>query len=248
MLLPHPEMPYRCPSMGYLTLWGLLESIAMPTFEVTSRNKVKRLAERGKYDKATIYPIVDEAFICHVGFVQDGQPFVIPTIHARFEDTIFFHGAKASRLLKHIQAGNPLCVTVTLLDGLVMARSVFHHSMNYRAAVLYGCGQVIEDEAEKLAALRIISEAIMPGRWDDARQPTRKELKATTVVAMPIESASAKTRSGPPGDDEEDYDLSVWAGVVPIQQQIGAPAADPLLKDGIEVPDYMADFVKSRVL
>jgi hypothetical protein len=215
----------------------------MPTFELTPRNKVKRLAERGKYDKATIYPIVDEAFICHVGFVQDGQPFVIPTIHARHEDTIFFHGAKASRLLKHIEAGHPLCVTVTLLDGLVMARSVFHHSMNYRAAVLYGRGQVIEEPAEKLAALRTVSEAIMPGRWDDARQPTRKELKATTVVAMPIESASAKTRSGPPGDDDEDYALPVWAGVVPIRQLIELPVADPLLNEGITVPDYMADFV-----
>jgi nitroimidazol reductase NimA-like FMN-containing flavoprotein (pyridoxamine 5'-phosphate oxidase superfamily) len=135
-------------------------------------------------------------------------------------------------------------VTITLLDGLVMARSLFHHSMNYRAAVLYGCGQVIKDLAEKVAALRIISEAVMPGRWDDARLPTRKELKATTVVAMPIESASAKIRSGPPGDDEEDYALPVWAGVVPIRQQISVPLPDPLLSKGIEVPDYMADFVK----
>jgi nitroimidazol reductase NimA-like FMN-containing flavoprotein (pyridoxamine 5'-phosphate oxidase superfamily) len=218
----------------------------MPTFVVTPRNKVKRLAERGNYDKDTIYPIVDEAFICHVGFVQDGQPFVIPTIHARHEDTIFFHGAKASRLLKHIEAGNPLCVTITLLDGLVMARSVFHHSMNYRAAVLYGCGQVIKDQAEKLAALHIISEAVMPGRWDDARQPTRKELNATTVVAMPIESASAKTRSGPPGDDDEDYALPVWAGIVPIRQLIETPVNDPLLNKDIGLPDYIARFVNGR--
>ena len=218
----------------------------MPTFEVTSRNKVKRLAERGKYDKATIYPIVDEACIGHVGFVQAGQPFVIPTIHARRGDTILFHGAKASRLLKHIQGGNPLCVTITLLDGLVMARSVFHHSMNYRAAVLYGHGRLIETEAEKWEALRLISEAVMPGRWDDARQPTRKELNATTVVAMPIESASAKIRSGPPGDDDEDYALPVWAGIVPIRQQIDVPVADPLLSEGIELPDYMADFVNGR--
>jgi nitroimidazol reductase NimA-like FMN-containing flavoprotein (pyridoxamine 5'-phosphate oxidase superfamily) len=223
-----------------------MEAMPMPTFAATPRNKVKRLAERGQYDKATIYPIVDEAFICHVGFVQAGQPFVIPTIHARREDTLFFHGAKASRLLKHIQTGHPLCVTVTLLDGLVMARSVFHHSMNYRAAVLYGCGQIVEDKVEKMAALRLISEAVMPGRWDDARQPTRKEMNATTVVAMPIESASAKIRSGPPGDDDEDYALPVWAGVVPIRQQIDWPVADPLLSDGIELPAYMAQFVNGR--
>jgi nitroimidazol reductase NimA-like FMN-containing flavoprotein (pyridoxamine 5'-phosphate oxidase superfamily) len=216
----------------------------MTTFPINRRNKVKRLAERGQYDKATIYPIVDEAFICHVGFVQEGQPFVIPTIHARWDDRILFHGAKASRLLKHIQAGNPLCVTVTLLDGLVMARSLFNHSMNYRSAVLYGHGYLLEDGAEKLEALRLISEAIVPGRWEDARQPTGKEMQATTVVAMPIESASAKIRSGPPGDDEEDYALPVWAGVVPIRQQIGAPLADPRLSEEIEVPAYMADFVK----
>ncbi len=218
----------------------------MSTFPVTRRNRVKRLAERGQYDKAVIYPIVDEAIICHVGFVVGDQPFVIPTIHARRDDTILFHGAKASRLLKHIQAGNPLCVTVTLLDGLVMARSVFHHSMNYRSAVLYGHGQLIEPGRGKMEALRLISEAVMPGRWDDARQPTRKEMNATTVVAMPIDSASAKVRVGPPGDDDEDYALPVWAGVVPIGQQIGRPIDDPLLNKGINVPDYIADFVNDH--
>lgn len=217
----------------------------MSTFPTTPRNKVKRLAERGQYDKATIYPIVDEALICHVGFVIDDQPFVIPTIHARRDDAILFHGAKASRMLKHIQEGGPLCVTVTLLDGLVMARSVFHHSMNYRSAVLYGHGHLIEPGPEKMEALRLISEAIMPGRWDDARQPTRKEMNATTVVAMPIESASAKIRTGPPGDDDEDYGLPVWAGVVPLHKEIGKPLPDPLLTDGIEVPSYMIDFVKN---
>ena len=217
----------------------------MSDFPTTPRNKVKRLAERGQYDKAVIYPIVDAAFICHVGFVVDGQPFVIPTIHARRDDEILFHGAKASRMLKHIEAGHPLCVTVTLLDGLVMARSVFHHSMNYRSAVLYGHGRLVEPGPEKIEALRLISEAIMPGRWDDARQPTRKEMNATTVVVMPIKSASAKIRTGPPGDDDEDYTLPVWAGVVPLRQDIGMPVADPLLTKGIVVPDYMADFVKN---
>jgi nitroimidazol reductase NimA-like FMN-containing flavoprotein (pyridoxamine 5'-phosphate oxidase superfamily) len=234
--------------MGYLILWGLYGGQNMSIFPTTPRNQVKRLAERGQYDKAVIYPIVDEAFICHIGFVMEDQPFVIPTIHARQDDTILFHGAKASRLLKHIQAGNPLCVTVTLLDGLVMARSVFHHSMNYRSAVLYGHGHLVEAGSEKMEALRLVSEAIMPGRWDDARQPTRKEMNATTVVAMPIESASAKIRTGPPGDDEEDYALRVWAGVVPLRQQIGTPLADPVLTDGINMPDYMADFVNGRNL
>lgn len=215
----------------------------MSKFPITPRNKVRRLAKRGQYDRDVIYPIVDEAFICHVGFVVDEQPFVIPTIHARRGDTILFHGAKASRMLKHIQAGNPLCVTVTLLDGLVMARSVFHHSMNYRSAVLYGCGHIIKDEAEKWEALRLISEAVMPGRWDDARQPTAKEMKATTVVAMPIDNASAKVRTGPPGDDEEDYGLPVWAGVVPLRQLVERPLPDPLLPEGIGIPDYMAEFV-----
>ena len=209
------------------------------SFEKTSRNTVKRMPARGQYDREVIYPIIDAALICHVGFVQNGQPFVIPTIHARQGDSIFLHGAKASRLLKHIASGEPVCVAVTHVDGLVMARSVFHHSMNYRSATIFGRGQLIEDEAEKFNALAVVTEHLMPGRWADARQPTPLELNATTVVEIFIESASAKMRNGPPSDDEEDYALPVWAGVLPLRAQWLAPENDPRLRDGIELPAYL---------
>ena len=215
---------------------------AQPEFAQEEHNRVRRLPARGAYDKATIYAIVDAAPICHVGFAVDGQPYVIPTIHARVDDTVFFHGAKASRLLKHMKAGRPLCVTVTHLDGLVLARSVFHHSMNYRSAILFGQGEIVTDADAKWAALEAITEHVLPGRWADARRPTAKEMQATTVVAMAIESASAKTRSGPPGDDEEDYALPVWAGVLPLQVQALPLEADPRLRAGIEVPDYVAHY------
>lgn len=214
------------------------------TFAKTPRNTVKRIPDRGKYDAETIYPILDAALICHVGFVQDEQPFVIPTIHARQGDSIYLHGAKASRLLKHVASGEPICITVTLLDGLVLARSTFHSSMNYRSATVYGRGRLIEDEAEKVTALTVISEHLMPGRWEDSRQPTPLELNATSVVEITIESASAKVRSGPPNDDEADYALPIWAGVVPIQQQLLKPLADPNLGAGIEVPGYILSMLK----
>ena len=215
---------------------------AQPEFAQEEHNRVRRLPARGAYDKATIYAIVDAAPTCHVGFAVDGWPYVIPTIHARVDDTVFFHGAKASRLLKHMKAGRPLCVTVTHLDGLVLARSVFHHSMNYRSAMLFGRGEIVTDADAKWAALEAITEHVLPGRWADARRPTAKEMQATTVVAMAIESASAKTRSGPPGDDEEDYALPVWAGVLPLQVQALPLEADPRLRAGIEVPDYVAHY------
>lgn len=208
------------------------------SFERTDRNRVRRLPKRGHYDRETIYPIVDEARICHVGFAQDDQPFVIPTIHARRGDELLLHGATTSRMLRHIEGGHPLCVTVTLLDGVVLARSVFHHSMNYRAAVLFGRGRLLEDH-EKMDALEVISEAILPGRWADARQPNEKELRATSVVSMQIESASAKIRRGPPGDEEEDYALPHWAGVLPLHLAAGPPIPDPLLPDEIPLPDYI---------
>ncbi len=203
----------------------------------TALNKVRRMPERGVYDRDAIYAIVDAALICHVGFVQDGQPFVIPTIHARLGDEILLHGAKASRLLKHVQAGQPICVSVTLLDGLVLARSVFNSSMNYRSALLFGHGRTIEDRAEKLAGLAALTEHLLPGRWEEARQPTEKELQATTLVAISIDSASAKVRSGPPSDDEEDYGLPIWAGVLPIRQQFLEPDADARLLEGVPLPD-----------
>ena len=181
----------------------------MTQFPQTTINKVHRLAKRANYDAETIYKIVDDSPICQVGFVMDGQPFVIPTIHARVADTIYLHGAPASRMLKHIEAGYNLCLSFTLLDGLVMARSVFHSSMNYRSAVVFGQGRVVESDEEKLRALTTIVEHVMPGRTHDARNPNQKELDSTTVVAVAIESASAKIRTGGPIDDEEDYELPV---------------------------------------
>jgi nitroimidazol reductase NimA-like FMN-containing flavoprotein (pyridoxamine 5'-phosphate oxidase superfamily) len=212
------------------------------TFPKTARNKVKRLPERGHYDAATIYPIVDAALICHVGFVLEGQPFVIPTLHARQDDTILLHGAKGSRLLRHIQSGGQVCITITHVDGIVLARSVFHHSINYRSAVLFGTGALIVDAQAQLQALEAFTERLIPGRWQDARQPNALELKQTMVIAVQIESASAKLRTGPPGDEAEDYDLPVWAGVLPLRQSAGAPLADPQLKPGVELPDYIRDF------
>ncbi len=214
----------------------------LTSFEKTSRNTVKRMPARGQYDSEIIYPIIDSALICHVGFVQDGQPFVIPTIHARQGDSIFLHGAKASRMLKHIASGEPVCITVTHVDGLVLARSVFHHSMNYRSATVFGRGQLIEDEAEKMAALAVITEHLMPGRWDDARQPTPLEMNATTVVEVFIESASAKMRNGPPSDDEEDYALPVWAGVLPLKLSPQAPVPDEEMNSEVPMPGYVRDY------
>jgi hypothetical protein len=217
----------------------------MNPFPITERNRLHRLAKRGSYDRQTIYPIVDEALVCHVGFVQDGQPFVIPTIHARVDDTLILHGSKASRMLQHIQEGAPVCVTITLLDGLVLARSVFHSSMNYRSAVLFGRGRLLQSDEEKMYALEALTEHLARGRWQEARLPTRKELDATSVVVIDIEEASSKLRSGPPGDDEEDYALPIWAGVLPLQQQVQAPIDDPLLLPGIAAPDYVSNYTRA---
>lgn len=214
----------------------------MSEFTKTSLNQINRLPKRGEYDRAAIYRILDEGLICHVGFLEGDQPFIIPTIHARVGDSLVLHGAKASRMLKHAQAGHAMCVTVTLVDGLVLARAVFHHSINYRSVVLFGRGEMIEAEEEKLRALEAVTEHIMPGRWQEARQPNRQELAATTVVKIPIDSASAKIRVGPPGDDEEDYALPIWAGVLPFQQQTLRPVNDPRLNDGIPVPDYVLTY------
>ena len=211
-------------------------------FEQEARNRVRRIPERGHYDRETIYAIVDEALICHVAFAVDGQPFVVPTIHARMGDELILHGAKASRLLKYIEAGHPVSVAITLLDGLVMARSVFHSSMNYRSAVIFGAGRVLESDDEKLAALELLTEHLVRGRWQDARQPTTLELNATTVIAIAIDSASAKVRVGPPSDDAEDYALPIWAGVLPLQQQTGSPLPDPKLAPGIAAPEYLVDY------
>lgn len=217
----------------------------METFPKTDLNTVKRVPKRGQYDKETIYDIVDDALICHVSFVFDGRPMIIPTIHARQGDTILLHGATSSRMLRHIATGADLCIAVTHLDGLVLARSVFHHSMNYRSAVLFGKGELIDDPEKKMAALKIFTEKLIPGRWDDARRPSPTEAKATHIVRIPIESASAKVRVGPPGDDDKDYALDVWAGVLPMHTVFGDLTADPLLKAGVEAPDYLNDYAQS---
>ena len=218
----------------------------MTEYKPTEVSRVRRVPERGQYDKETIYGIVDDALICHVGFVQEGRPFVIPTLHARQGDEILLHGATTSRLIRHVQAGHEVCLTMTHVDGIVLARSVFHHSLNYRSAVLFGRGYLLEGDEATMAALEYFTERLMPGRWVDARSPNRKELKATAVVAVPIEMASAKVRSGPPGDDEEDYTLPVWAGVLPIVQKVGLPEADGRLAEEIAVPDYVVKYMTER--
>jgi nitroimidazol reductase NimA-like FMN-containing flavoprotein (pyridoxamine 5'-phosphate oxidase superfamily) len=211
----------------------------MASIEIDQRNRVKRAPERGVYDREAIYEIVDEALYCHVGFVQDGQPFVIPSTHARDGDDLLLHGATSSRLIRHIQAGHEVCIAITFMDGLVLARSIYSHSMNYRSAVLFGKGGIVEGDEETLRGLELLSEHIMPGRWDDSRKPNEKELKATAVVSISIESASAKVRTGPPNDEDEDYELPFWAGVLPIQQRFLDPESDPRLDQNIALPEYI---------
>ena len=220
----------------------------MSEFAITPINRLRRIPERGIYDKETIYQIIDDALICHVGLVQDGRPFVIPTLHARRDDEILLHGATTSRLIRHAQAGNQLCLTFTHVDGIVLARSVFHHSINYRSVVLFGQGQLVQGDQANMDALEQFTERLLPGRWDDARSPNAKELKATSIVAISIESASAKVRSGEPGDDEEDYALPHWAGVLPVRQEVGSPEPDGRLADDTPLPDYIADYILSRNL
>jgi uncharacterized protein len=206
------------------------------------RVRVRRLPKRAAYDRATIDPILDEALVCHLGFVVNGQPFVIPTLHARVGDRLYVHGSSASRMLGTLARGAPACVTVTLIDGLVLARSAFHHSINYRSVVLLGTATPVVDPDEKIEALQAVTNHIVPGRWDDVRPPTAQELKATSVLCLPLDEVSAKVRTGPPVDDDEDYALDVWAGVVPLALKAGAPVTDPLLKDGIRVPRYASSY------
>jgi uncharacterized protein len=203
----------------------------------TARTRVVREPNRGVYDRQTVYQILDDAFLCHVGFVVDGQPFVIPTSYGRKDAQLYIHGSAASRMLRQMKDGVPVCVTVTLIDGLVLARSVFNHSMNYRSVMILGKGALVEDREEKLEALRVLSEHIIPGRWADARQPNERELKATSVLRVPIEEFSAKVRTGPPIDDEEDLSFPTWAGVIPLEIKAGEPINDSSA-DGQEIPAY----------
>jgi nitroimidazol reductase NimA-like FMN-containing flavoprotein (pyridoxamine 5'-phosphate oxidase superfamily) len=212
------------------------------TFLQTERTRLKRLPKRGHFDRETVYGILDEGFICHVGFAAEGQPFVIPTGYARDGDKLYIHGSQASRMLRTLSAGIDVCVTVTIVDGLVLARSAFHHSMNYRSVVVFGRATLVEDREEKLAALLALSEHFIRGRWADVREPTEAELIMTTVLSLPLVEASAKVRTGPPLDDEEDYSMPVWAGVIPLRLEAGAPIKDPRLPDGIEAPGYARDY------
>ena len=208
----------------------------------TERTKVKRLPARGAYDRDTIYAILDEGFICHVGFVIDDQPYVIPTGYARIGDDLYIHGSSASRMLRNLSKGVDVCVTVTLLDGLVLARSAFHHSINYRSVVVLGKAELVEDADEKYRVLEAFTEHVIPGRWPEIRWPNELELKATSVLKLPIAEASAKIRTGDPKDDEEDYQMNIWAGVLPLKVTKGDPVPDTRLSDGIEIPAHVRSY------
>ena len=209
----------------------------MDAYAPTPRTQVKRLPKRGIYDKEQVHAILDEGFLCHVGFAVDGQPYVIPTGYARVGEQIYIHGSAASRMLRTLDQGIDVCLTVTLLDGFVLARSAFHHSMNYRSVVVLGRARLVTDPEEKLMALASFTNHILPGRWDEVRQPTEQELKSTSVLALPLNEVSAKVRSGGPIDDEEDYALPIWAGVVPVRTTVGHPVPDGRLLPGIPPVD-----------
>jgi nitroimidazol reductase NimA-like FMN-containing flavoprotein (pyridoxamine 5'-phosphate oxidase superfamily) len=214
----------------------------MTQFQPTERTQVKRLPKRGHYDAETVFQILDSAFVCHVGFSVDGQPFVIPTNYGRSGTTLYLHGSSASRMLKTLSSGVPVCVTVTHVDGLVLARSAFHHSVNYRSVVILGNAQLVEDPAEKMEALRIFTEHVVKGRWQEIRRPTEQELKATTVLALELEEVSAKVRTGGPVDDEPDYSLPVWAGVLPLETVAKTPEPDANRKADVPLPDYLKNY------
>jgi hypothetical protein len=211
-------------------------------FTPTGRTRVVREPQRGVYDRETIYRILDEGLVCHVGFSADGQPFVIPTLYARIGDAVYFHGSAASRMLRGASEGANVCLTVTLTDGIVLARSVFNHSMNYRSVVALGKATLVDAPQEKLDALHGFTEKILPGRWADARQPSEKELRSTSILRLPLTEASAKVRVGPPEDDADDYALPVWAGVIPLHVAAGTPVRDEKCDLGIPLPAYAADY------
>jgi uncharacterized protein len=217
-----------------------MSSNSMPT----PRTRIVREPHRGVYDRETVNQILDEGFLCHVGFVVDGQPYVIPTNYGRDGNVLYIHGSAASRMLRNMEQGAPVCVTVTLLDGFVLARSVFNHSMNYRSVVILGRATLVDDPQEKIAALRALSEHILPHRWDDSRQPNEKELKATSVLRVPITEFSAKVREGPPIDDEDDYSFPTWAGVIPLTMTAGAAIADERCQR--EFPAYLQNYSRKK--
>lgn len=211
---------------------------------LTKRTELRRLPKRGSHETETIYSILDAGFLAHVGFQINGQPFVIPTLYGREEDKLYLHGSAASRMLGELETGVAACVNVTLVDGLVLARSAFHHSMNYRSVVAFGTARKIEEAGRKTHALRILSEHLIAGRWKDVRSPSERELRATAVLEFSIAEASAKIRQGPPLDDEEDYSLPVWAGILPLELEAQQPIPDPRLAHGAEAPQYLFQFRK----
>ena len=219
-----------------------MRCIVPETFPPNERTRVVREPQRGVYDRETIYKILDEGFVCHVGFTVDTQPYVIPTMFARLQDAIYFHGSAASRMLRGVGNGIPVCVTVTLVDGLVLARSVFNHSMNYRSVVALGKAELVDAPDEKRNALHAFTEKILPGRWMEARQPYEKELKATSILRLPLTEVSAKIRVGAPEDDAEDFALQIWAGVIPLQLVAGASIRDARCDAAIALPEYVAEY------
>jgi nitroimidazol reductase NimA-like FMN-containing flavoprotein (pyridoxamine 5'-phosphate oxidase superfamily) len=212
----------------------------VPTKAPSPRTRVRRVPARGHYERETIEAILDEALISHLGFVHDEQPVVIPMLHARIGDVLYLHGSSASRLMRTLGGGAPVCATTTLVDGLVLARSAFHHSVNYRSVVVFGRARLVEPEEERLRALELLTDRLVPDRWPEVRPPTRQELKGTKVLALLLDEASAKVRTGPPVDDEEDYALPMWAGVLPMRTVVGEPEPDPRLEPGLEVPAHVA--------
>lgn len=216
----------------------------MSEFTPSERSQIKRLPKRGAYDRETIYPILDEAFLCHVGFVVEGQPYVIPTGYARLGDTLYIHGSAASRMLRTLAEGLRVCVTVTLIDGLVLARSAFHHSMNYRSVVILGAARLVENPEEKMKALHAFTDHVVHGRWNDVRKPTDQEMKATTVLSLPLEEVSAKIRTGPPIDDDADYRLPVWAGLIPLRLTPAEPIADARSLPEVQAPAYARNYTR----
>ncbi|GAA5055750.1 hypothetical protein HNP84_006286 [Thermocatellispora tengchongensis] len=210
------------------------------TLSPTPRTRLGRAKERGRTDRDDLYAVLDAGLICHLGVISDGFPMVVPTGYGRLGDTLYLHGSTGARSLR-AAAGSPVCVTVTHLDGVVLARSIFHHSVNYRSAMVYGVARLVEDPEERLTGLRVLSEHLAPGQWDAVRKPTAKELAATAVLALSLEEASVKTRQGPPSDDEEDYALPVWAGVLPLRVAWGEPVPDPALPPGVPVPPHVRD-------
>jgi uncharacterized protein len=219
----------------------------MEKFTPTLRTTLRRLPQRGEFDRKAVYGIIDEGFVCHIAFVVDGQPYAIPTGYGRTGDTLYIHGSAASRMLRSVSGGIPVCVAVTLIDGLVLARSAFSHSINYRSVMIFGTAMIVDGAGEKAAALRAFTEHVIPGRWSEVRQPTEQELKATTVLALPLVEVSAKVRTGPPNDDEEDLAFPVWAGVLPLRMAALAPIDAPSLSSEMRPPDYVLNYSRGAV-